>query len=81
MVRPSINVVEKLFRKFTYFFLYEFAEDDMAEITAMNEQLTQSQNQFKVLKANVVMKTRLLEEIKIQCSQIEKDLEDIRQSR
>lgn len=57
------------------------SEDEMAELTAVNDQLAESQNKLKILKANIVMKTRMLGEIKSQCSQIEKDLEDIHQSR
>lgn len=53
----------------------------MAQVDALNDQLTQSQNQLKILKANIVMKTRLLDDVKNQCGQIENDLEDIRQSR
>lgn len=58
-----------------------FSEDEMAELRAVNDQLAESQHKLRILKANIVMKTRMLGEIKSQCGQIDKDLEDIRQSR
>lgn len=58
-----------------------FAEDLQADWTALNDQLARSRNALKNLKANMALKSRAIHDIKMQCDEIEKELEDINRSR